>query len=67
MDKTRFESDTAKVPTRFGTLHVHCDYDAQGRPVEIRISTPGKHMDTAVDEALVGIGEAATRLLGRVA
>lgn len=61
----RFESHTVKVPTRFGTLYAHVDYDAEGRPVEVRISTPGKHMDTAVDEALVGLGTAITSLLRR--
>ncbi len=53
---------TRKVPTGFGSLYVHIDFDDAG-PARIAISTPAKHSDSAVDDALRALGGAITETL----
>ena len=60
---SRMRTLTRKVPTPFGGLYVHVSVDAEGVPREVAISTPGKHHDTAVHEALIALGEGITACL----
>ena len=59
----RCQTTTRKVPTPFGSFYVHVSLDAAGRPCDVAISTPGKHHDTVMHEALIALGEAITELL----
>lgn len=63
MTPTRLPTITQKVATSFGTLYVHVNY-AEGRPVALRISSPGKFSDTTMGAVLDAIAEAATDILG---
>lgn len=42
---------TRRVETRFGAHYAHVAFDERG-PVDVSISTPGKHSDTAVEAAM---------------
>ena len=61
--ETRQRTVTEKVATPFGTLYAHVGFDADGRPCEAGISTPGKRHGTEVHDALIAIGEALTAIL----
>ena len=64
----RMRTITCKVETPFGSLYTHVSFDeAGGRPVDVAISTPGKHHDTTMHEALIGIGDAITATLREAA
>ena len=54
---------TSRVETPFGSLYVHMGFDDKGVAREFSISTPGKHHDTTMGEALIAISEASTALL----
>lgn len=59
----RSETLTQKVNTPFGRIYVHVAFDGAGGAREVRISTPGKHGDTSVGDALDAIGDAITQVL----
>ena len=59
----RVRTVTQKVPTSFGALYAHVSTDDAGVVRDVAISTPGKHHDTAMHEALIGLGEAITACL----
>lgn len=62
MKGKRLPTTTVKVPTRFGALYAHLVM-WDGKLIEVSISTPGKHWDTAVHEAMIALGEAITEAL----
>ena len=57
---------TTKVPTPFGNLFAHIEFNGDLRPTEFRISIPGKLAGTPVGDALDELGEAATQMLGEL-
>lgn len=59
----RQQTLTTKVPTRFGSIYVHCMFNNASELSEVSISTPGKHADTAVEAAMVALGLAITACL----
>ena len=59
----RMRTVTEKVPTPFGALYAHISTDDDGVVRDVAISTPGKHHDSAMHEALIGLGEAITACL----
>ncbi len=59
----RLRTVTRKVPTPFGALHAHVGTDDGGAVRDVAISTPGKHHDTTMHEALIALGEAITACL----
>ena len=58
---------TQRVETPFAALYVHLSAGADGVPREVSISTPGKHHDTAMGDALRACGAALTDLLREAA
>ena len=60
---TRMRTVTQKVPTPFGALYAHVSTDDDGAVRDVAISTPGKHHDGAMHEALIGLGAAITACL----
>lgn len=62
---------TAKVPSAdtglIGALYVHLEVDAQGRPLRLGVSSPGKLTDSAMETVLQAVAEAASGLLEEVA
>lgn len=60
---SRLRTVTQKVPTPFGALYSHVRTDDDGAVRDVAISTPGKHQETAVHEALIGLGLAITACL----
>ena len=56
----RMRTVTQKVPTSFGALYSHVSTDDEGAVREVSISTPGKHHDTTMHDALIAVGEAIT-------
>lgn len=59
----RMRTVSQKVPTPFGALYAHVSVDDDGIARDVAISTPGKHHDTAMHEALIALGEAITACL----
>ncbi len=59
----RMRTITRKVPTPFGALYVHVSIDGDGVARDVAISTPGKHHDGTMHEALIAVGEAITECL----
>lgn len=59
----RLRTVTQKVPTPFGALYAHVSTSEDGVVREVAISTPGKHHDSTVHEALVALGAALTACL----
>lgn len=60
----RMRTVTRKFETPFGSLYTHVSFDEPGgRPLDVAISAPGKHHDTTMHEALIGIGDAITATL----
>lgn len=60
---SRMRTTTQRVETPFAALYVHLSTDGEGRAREVSISTPGKHHDTAMGDALRACGDALTALL----
>ena len=60
---SRMRTTTQRVETPFAALYVHLSTDDDGRAREVSISTPGKHHDTAMGDALRACGAAITDLL----
>jgi len=60
---TRLDTVTKRVETSFGSIYAHVAFDEFHRPIQASISTPQKHEDTAVDQAMVALGQAFTELL----
>jgi hypothetical protein len=58
--QTRRHCITSKVQSEFGTMYTHIDVGDDGRIIAIRFSAPGKFSDTAIDELLIMLAEAAT-------
>ena len=57
---------TEKVKTKFGSWYVHLEIDKQGRPCGLSFSTPGKILDSALDDVIRKMGEAADTLIKEV-
>jgi len=64
---TRLHVVSTRVPTQFGSLYAHVGFDDGGRAREVTFSAPGKHGDTAIDDALAGLARAVTGTLAEVA
>ena len=60
---SRLQTVTQKVPTPFGALYAHVSTDDTGAVRDVAISTPGKHYDTTMHDALIALGEAITACL----
>lgn len=63
LNPNRANTITQKVATRFGNLYAHISHDDSGRIVDIAFSTPSKHGDTAVEEALINLGMATAEVI----
>lgn len=48
---------TRKVKTEFGSMYVHLDLDAQGRPVGGSISTPQKEPESQITRLIHTLSE----------
>lgn len=59
----RFEIESAKVLTKFGSLYAHVTFNSRGGATEVSFSSPGKFYDTEVGLALVALGAAVTRII----
>ena len=54
---------TEKVKTKFSTMYVHLELDKFGRPAGLSFSTPGKILDSELDEVIKLMGSVADRLM----
>lgn len=53
-----------KVKTKFGSMYATLELDKLGRPCGLSFSTPGKLLDSELDDVIRLLGEAAGRLIG---
>ena len=60
---TRSRLLTQKVKTKFSTMYVHLELDKLGRPAGLSFSTPGKILDSALDDVIRLLGDAANSLI----
>ena len=67
MTATRTACVTQKVKTPFGNLYAHVSHDDRGRVREIAFSHPGRFGNSAIGDALVALGEAATAIIADIA
>lgn len=58
----RSETNTTKVPTKFGSLYAHISH-SDGRIVEVSFSSPGKFADTAIGDALDRLADAVNETI----
>lgn len=62
---------TARVPSDqtglIGSLYVHLEVDARGRPVRLSISSPGRMTESTMETVLQQVAKAASALLEEVA
>ena len=54
---TRSETSTIKIKTAYGSHYAHVSHVA-GRVVDVRVSSPGKFMDTDIGKMLEDLGDA---------
>ena len=52
-----------KVKTRYGSMYATLELDKAGRPCGLSFSTPGKIIDTALDDIIRQLGDAADALI----
>lgn len=48
---------TQKIRTEFGSMYIHIDLDADGRPVGGQVSTPGKEPESQITRLIATISE----------
>ena len=60
---TRRRLLTQKVKTKFSTMYVHVSHDGKGRVLGLSFSTPGKILDSQLDDVIRQMGEAANSLI----
>lgn len=69
--ETRRQMLTAKVAAEetglIGSLYVHLEIDARGRPVRLSISSPGRMTESTMETVLQQVAKAASALLEEVA
>lgn len=63
---TRHRTITRKVATDHGSLYAHIELDVAGHVCGISFSTPGKHDNTAVDDLIRRLGEAANETIREI-
>ena len=63
LDRPRLHSLTERVESKFGTMHVACNFDDRGHVRGISISYPGKHMAKEVGDALDALNDGFNRLI----
>ncbi len=62
-EPTRMDARTQKIVTGFGSIYATVGFDAEGRARHVHVSNPGRHMDTAVGDALDALGAAVTQII----
>ena len=63
----RTQTTTVKVSTNFGTMYLHIETDAYGRPVGGSISTPGKEPESQIHILVETLSAGLQRALNEAA
>ena len=60
---TRRRLLTQRVKTKYGSWYAHVSHDGKGRVLGLSFSTPGKILDSQLDDVIRQMGDAANSLI----
>lgn len=62
-DNSRHRTVSDKIDLGIAPIYLHRLFDAEGRLCEVAVSTPGRHADSHIDDALQAIAQLVTAAL----